>query len=151
MSQTISTAFSNVNNTAEVFIVDKDNKQKVLCEVFDTTPTSVGTFVVGHLVNDEFVIQSQGSGGEIVFESTWNGEPNYYLAAGELDSFGEPALSKFFIGDRYVFYIKNNWVDNVYNNVDRDYKVFGLNRGDYTINISRTSGDCKLLGLVLHR
>ena len=151
VSQTISTAFSNVNNTAEVFIVDKDNKQKVLCEVFDTTPTSVGTFVVGHLVNDEFVIQSQGSGGEIVFESTWNGEPNYYLAAGELDSFGEPALSKFFIGDRYVFYIKNNWVDNVYNNVDRDYKVFGLNRGDYTINISRTSGDCKLLGLVLHR
>ena len=151
IAQTISTAFSNVNNTAEVFIVDKDNKQKVLCEVFDTTPTSVGTFVVGYLVNDEFRIQSQGSGGDIVFESTWNGEPNYYLAAGELDSFGEPALSKFFVGDRYVFYVKNNWVDTVRNDTDRDYKVFGLNRGDYTINISRTSGNCKVLGLVLHR
>ena len=85
------------------------------------------------------------------FESTWNGEPNYYLAAGELDSFGEPALSKFFVGDRYVFYVKNNWVDTVRNDTDRDYKVFGLNRGDYTINISRTSGNCKVLGLVLHR
>lgn len=151
IAQTISTAFSNASNTAELFVVDKDEKQKVLCEVFDPSSVSQGTFVVGYLVNDEFRISSQGSGGDIVFESTWNGEPNHYLAVGELDSFGEPALSVFFIGDEYVFYVKNNWADTVRNDTDREYRVFGLNRGDYTINISRTSGNCKILGLVLHR
>jgi hypothetical protein len=147
---TVPVAFGSViaSNTA-VTLLDKDDKQKVLCEIKDPSSVSLAKFVVGY--SGTITITSQGSGGSIVFEETWNGEPNYYLASGELDSFGEPALSRFFLDDSYGFYVKNNWIDTIKNNVDRECSVFGLKRGDYTIELSRDTGNCKVLGILLHR
>lgn len=140
---------SVISSNTVITLLDKDNKQKVLCEIKDPSAVSLSKFIVGY--SGTITLGSQGTGGSIVFEQTWNGEPNFYLASGELDSFGEPALSRFFLDDSYEFYVKNNWIDTIKNNVDRECSVFGLKRGDYTIELSRNTGNCKVLGILLHR
>ncbi|MFK5855366.1 MAG: SGNH/GDSL hydrolase family protein [Bacteroidota bacterium] len=129
--------------TIDGFLLRTNNYQIVTCNILNSSLSVIGIFQVGR--EGDLVI------GNLTFPRKFNEQTNHYITDTDIDDWGTPTNSNFIIGDEYEFYIKSNWINNINSGSGNYAKVFGFERGNYTLRITRTAGTINLVGIkVLH-